>query len=124
FTYQQINYEDYLNYQFLVPVLLILLFTLWASINIFTAKIKVNQVQKKADFLLIISFFVSLAVITFSGAYTTHNGAALLFPYINCTLIGERYFDITQRNAMRIKEILLLTVNIVCYSFDILSIWN
>ncbi|HLS29333.1 MAG TPA: DUF6427 family protein [Flavobacteriaceae bacterium] len=124
FTFQQINYEEFLNYQFLVPVLLILLFTLWASINILTAKIKVNQVQKKADFLLIISFFVSLAAITFSGAYTTHNGAALLFPYITCALIGGRYFEIPQRKSSKIIEILLLTLSIVCFSFAILSIWN
>lgn len=124
FQFQSINLQEYLNYQFLVPISIILLFTLWACIKVLTAKIKMNQVQKKADLLLIISVIVSLVVLTFSEAYTNHSGAVLLFPYITCALIGGRYFEIPQKKSIRVKEILLITLSIVSLSFAILSIWN
>lgn len=123
FFFKSVNFQEFLNYKFLVPISIIFSFTLWASFTVLTSKIKENQVQKKADLLLIISFIVSLAVIMFSGAYTNHSGAVLLFPYIACALIGGRYFELPPRKSVKLKEILLLSLSLVCFSFAILSIW-
>lgn len=123
YNFQIISELNFCGVYCYLPVAILLLFTIWAWINVILTDLHITQTQKKADLLLLMFFVVSLSVIAFSNNFTVNLEASLFFTYIASALIGGRYFEISTKKSKKTKEILLISLSVICVSSAVVSLW-
>lgn len=119
-NFDLISIEYLLRYKFLIPLSIILAFALWFTINNFIDTEHLTLNEKRNEYILIYSLLIGIAVVSFSEGYPSNSG--LLFMIIPASLIGGKYFE--GKRHLKLKEILLISLVLICTTIGILIKWN
>ena len=105
FSYPSLDFTSYHQFSILIPLSVLLAFTLWSLFTYFKTIQKATRKTKYTLYIITITWLLSIFVVIFSNE---KNGAELLFFILPVCVIGANYFE--QKGEKWLKEILLISL--------------
>ncbi|WP_304035657.1 DUF6427 family protein [Mesonia mobilis] len=105
FSYPSLDFTSYHQFSILIPLSVLLAFTLWSLFTYFKTIQKATRKTKYTLYIITITWLLSIFVVIFSNK---KNGAELLFFILPVCVIGANYFE--QKGEKWLKEILLISL--------------
>jgi len=105
FSYPSLDFTSYHQFSILIPLSVLLAFTLWSLFTYFKTIQKATRKTKYTLYIITITWLLSIFVVILSNE---KNGAELLFFILPVCVIGANYFE--QNGEKWLKEILLISL--------------
>ena len=105
FSYPSLDFTSYHQFSILIPLSVLLAFTLWSLFTYFKTIQKATRKTKYTLYIITITWLISIFVVIFSNE---KSGAELLFFILPVCVIGANYFE--QKGEKWLKEILLISL--------------
>ncbi|WP_292245419.1 DUF6427 family protein [Mesonia sp.] len=105
FSYPSLDFTSYHQLSILIPLSVLLAFTLWSLFTYFKTIQKATRKTKYTLYIITITWLLSIFVVIFSNE---KSGAELLFFVLPVCVIGANYFE--QKGEKWLKEILLISL--------------
>lgn len=105
FSYPSLDFTSYHQFSILIPLSVLLAFTLWSLFTYFKTIQKATRKTKYTLYIITITWLLSIFVVIFSNE---KSGAELLFFILPVCVIGANYFE--QKGEKWLKEILLISL--------------
>jgi len=110
FVQPSLSLTAYREFSFLIPLSVLLAFTVWVLFAYFKTIQKVSRAIKSTLYIVIITLLISVFVVIFVPNKT---GAELLFFILPVCVIGANYFE--QSGERLFKEILLISLLVLTF---------
>ncbi|WP_162984908.1 DUF6427 family protein [Mesonia aquimarina] len=100
-----LQFDLYRKLEILIPLSVLLTFSLWTLFNYLNQTQKSIKKQKKGRYLVFVTWMLSILVV---AASPQNSGAEILFYILPVSIIGASYFE--QKGEKWFKEILLISL--------------